>query len=386
MATLRALWLVVFRPDHYFRSLELAGEGWRWAVLPFVLGTLGSYGSAVWISEALLPDTRSPLVHALATIPAAALWFLAGSLVLHGIARLVEGARGPAHDAVAAPAEGEDRHIFSDSFANLHKFLGFAQAPGLLLGFPMFLLGVKLVLGYAGSGVGVVIDRPVQGSLLALFIVGALAFGAWRLVLTYKAIRFAYGLNGQTWTVLLLWLLVLWVVVVPLAPRVAAAFPLTASAFEPMRPTFGQGAMLTKSIGLNTLRSNVMSPSLGGLRRGDIILVDSRTSSPGQTEGQGGTLVRVIGVAGEKVDIQAGGSILVNGVPLDEPYAATSGRDGLAALEGRELSVPEGAYFVLGDDRSLAPGAYGGGVVPRQVIVGRLPVLGVIFLRFLTGR
>lgn len=372
MATLRALWLVVFRPDHYFRSLELAGEGWRWAVLPFVLGTLSSYGGAVWISEALLPGTRSPLIHAVVTIPAAALWFLVGSLVLHGVARLVEGVREPAHNG--------------ESFTNLHKFLGFAQVPGLLLGFPMFLLGVKLVLGYAGIGVGVVIDRPVQGSLLALFVVGALAFGAWRLVLTYKAIRFAYGLNGRTWTVLLLWLLVVWMVVGPLAPRVAAAFPLTAAAFEPMRPTFGHGGVLTKGIGLNTLRSNVMSPSLGGLRRGDIVLVDRRTASSGQAERQGGTLLRVIGVPGEKVNISVGGSVRVNGVPLDEPYAAASGHDGLVALEGRELSLPEGEYFVLGDDRSLAPEAYGGGVVPRQVIVGRLPVLGVIFLRFLTGR
>ena len=54
---------------------------------------------------------------------------------------------------------------------------------------------------------------------------------------------------------------------------------------------------------------------------------------------------RVIGVPGDTVQIE-GGQVFVNGQPLDEPYITHHG--------GRDMdviTVTEGSYFVLGDNR-----------------------------------
>jgi len=79
---------------------------------------------------------------------------------------------------------------------------------------------------------------------------------------------------------------------------------------------------------------------------------------------------RVIGEPGDTVEIKSG-RILVNGAVLDEPYVRshTFGRNAV-------YRVPEGHYFVLGDNRnnsqdSRSPSV---GFVPRSSIVGRAVV------------
>ena len=56
---------------------------------------------------------------------------------------------------------------------------------------------------------------------------------------------------------------------------------------------------------------------------------------------------RVIGLPGETVEIAAG-QVLIDGIPLNEPYAALSGED----YPARTLGADE--FFVLGDNRAVS--------------------------------
>lgn len=107
---------------------------------------------------------------------------------------------------------------------------------------------------------------------------------------------------------------------------------------------------------------------------------------------------RVIGVPGDRIHLQKG-RVWCNGRALDEPYAVFKDRTpdeyrddfprgarynenlrpGWAGelrrqLDHGELVVPEGKYFVLGDNRDRSLDGRYWGFVPREVIVGR-PVL-----------
>lgn len=76
---------------------------------------------------------------------------------------------------------------------------------------------------------------------------------------------------------------------------------------------------------------------------------------------------RVIGEPGDTVEIQSG-RLFVNGAPLDEPYvrSLTFGRNAV-------YTVPEGHYFVLGDNRNNSQDSRSSkvGYIPRASIIGR---------------
>jgi signal peptidase I len=62
---------------------------------------------------------------------------------------------------------------------------------------------------------------------------------------------------------------------------------------------------------------------------------------------------RVIGVAGDHVACDAQDRVVVNGMPLDEPYLYHDGADADPACEGEfEAVVPEGRLWVMGDHRT----------------------------------
>jgi signal peptidase I len=113
---------------------------------------------------------------------------------------------------------------------------------------------------------------------------------------------------------------------------------------------------------------------------------------------------RIVGVPGDRVRLRAG-RVILNGAPLDEPYAVYRGagrnayRDNfpnaatpdsdvdanwwiqLRTLVNRgDLVVPPESYFVLGDNRNDSLDSRFWGFVPRAAIVGR-PFLIYLSLR-----
>lgn len=87
---------------------------------------------------------------------------------------------------------------------------------------------------------------------------------------------------------------------------------------------------------------------------------------------------RVIGLPGDTVECcNDFGQLLVNGVPIDEPYLHLDQPGQPASAMAFEVTVPEGHLWMMGDNRNHSGDSRahmespGGGFVPMQSVVGR---------------
>ena len=97
-------------------------------------------------------------------------------------------------------------------------------------------------------------------------------------------------------------------------------------------------------------------------QRGDIIVFDA-------PDAQVDRIKRVIGLPGDTVQWDKDGDLHINGDLLDEPYLEDlqPGKTGPAG----SWTVPEGDYFVMGDNRGVSYDSRSGWTVPRENVVGK---------------
>jgi len=84
---------------------------------------------------------------------------------------------------------------------------------------------------------------------------------------------------------------------------------------------------------------------------------------------------RVAGLPGDRVEIStSGGRVVINGVQIREDYVTLADTDGEKDDMGPPLTVMDGQYLVLGDNRSVSIDSRdsGMGTVPAEHIMGRV--------------
>jgi signal peptidase I len=107
-------------------------------------------------------------------------------------------------------------------------------------------------------------------------------------------------------------------------------------------------------------------------KRGDIVVFDVPAIAQERC-GAGGTFVkRVIGVPGDVLELklERGDSyVYINGRKIDEPYLEPSRRDD-KVLPARR--IPEGQYFMMGDNRRQSCDSTVWGPVGRDALIGKV--------------
>ena len=115
-------------------------------------------------------------------------------------------------------------------------------------------------------------------------------------------------------------------------------------------------------------------------RRGEIIVFEFPDKNPNNPRKD--FVKRVVGLPGETIRIHHG-EVLVDEQLLDEPYLAENGRS-----NSHEITLGEGEYYVLGDNRNHSSDSRAWGVVPKENVKGKVwmvywPVPEIQFLNVL---
>ena len=74
---------------------------------------------------------------------------------------------------------------------------------------------------------------------------------------------------------------------------------------------------------------------------------------------------RVIGVPGDVLEIR-NGQVIRNGEPIEEPYVTNH-----SSRSQSEIEIPQGRYYVLGDNRRGSNDSRDWGLVPDEDVIGR---------------
>lgn len=120
---------------------------------------------------------------------------------------------------------------------------------------------------------------------------------------------------------------------------------------------------------------NKLSYRLHDVHRGDVVVFD-RVTMNGTNVAHDDLIKRVVALAGERIEIKAC-QTWINGKVLDEPYLPardTSQADLTARCRVpsmRQITVPAGHIFVMGDNRPESFDSRSFGAIPVSLVVGR---------------
>ena len=162
----------------------------------------------------------------------------------------------------------------------------------------------------------------------------------------------AFRLKRQHWLVSAALLAVVWLIL-PLPLRSL----INTSTMRLRQDGYSMGNTLPNG---SYILANRQAYQLANPQRGDIVIIQFPSSSNSVL-----IVKRVIGLPGETVSINQG-QVSINGAPINEQYVFAE-----ATYTG-EWNIPEGEYFVLGDNRPDSSDSHAWGFVPRDHIMAKV--------------
>ena len=102
-------------------------------------------------------------------------------------------------------------------------------------------------------------------------------------------------------------------------------------------------------------------------KRGDI-LIFYPPKSPAIDDTTKAYIKRLIGIEGDRIAVQDG-KVYRNGEALNETYIAE-----VPNYRMREITVPQGYYWMMGDNRNYSNDSHIWGVLPKQNVIGKATI------------
>jgi signal peptidase I len=174
----------------------------------------------------------------------------------------------------------------------------------------------------------------------------------------------------HAWTVALDWIVtIVGAVAIVLAIKawVVNPYRIPTSSMEPRlhcaRPGPGCLARFSDRVLANRFIYHLQDPE-----RGDIVVFNTPAAAEEHCPPAGTFVKRIIGLPGETWE-QREGDVYINGRRLIEPYIPRDRQD-FGTYPRRR--IPEGSYFVMGDNRTQSCDSRVWGVVPRENLIGKV--------------
>jgi signal peptidase I len=137
---------------------------------------------------------------------------------------------------------------------------------------------------------------------------------------------------------------------------------------DSMFPSFHDGEyVITNLIGFEDLK--VYHATFGSLKLGDVVVFNAPPATQNTDKDY---IKRIIGVPGDTVSVKDG-NVYLNGKILDESaYLKSDVKTYGAAFlkDGDTVKVPQGQYFVMGDNRMYSSDSREWGFITRDEVIG----------------